>query len=719
MRAALAEAAWRLTVMPVRARVWSSGLEFSARRVQRVFAHDAAWILLGLLVVVAVAWRVVATPGELIVEDREYPLAPEFWLRRITNAWDTSNGSSLQFFPRTYTDAPWGLAVQAFGLSTEVAGKFHWLSWHILGFLAGYFGARLLVGPETPTRNQVAVRVGCLLAGLFWALNPWGLVRWDHLHLRVSTVMLPLYLGLLVAATRAHTPRARAHRALAAAAILAFAVSASPHYMAIGTLSGLGWLVYAFVTARGARRLVAVTAAVFVAGYVTLAAFILIPFVVASAAGSTTEPHYLSDSREITVTKPFQSMSNVFTLTGHQSGGWDLRPSDADALPGWRMAGLVPAALLAFALWRVPDHRRVLGYGALLAGLTALLQIAAYAEATHPAYRALATNAPFGWAIKNQDMLTGALALAYLPGIALAPTAFIRAVPRGRLIVGSVQTAALGVALAVYMWPAIDWALLDEKGRIVPERFPASFYSVPAEIDRRNASGATRTYLAGWEHRYPDWSANNRILQDIEGLAVTTPYTGRFLPTGSYLASLLEGDTSNLVDALRARGVARVLVPTGTPRGRDLVQRLHRTTGMELDFAEDYHEVFRTVDPPYPWVYEQRPAGPTGLPWRREGMHRLVIDVPPGLDEPREIVTQEYWDPLWTAQLPGHEAAVERSELGLLSVRLGPGASGPLVLEYGLQRALIVGHAISWAGLLAWAVWSVWPKLPWRPRAYP
>ena len=135
---------------------------------------------------------------------------------------------------------------------------------------------------------------------------------------------------------------------------------------------------------------------------------------------------------------------------------------------------------------------------------------------------------------------------------------------------------------------------------------------------------------------------------------------------------------------------------------------------LALDLAEGYYEVFRTVDPPYPWVYEETSAGREELPWRREGMHRLVVELPPGGERPREIITQEFWDPLWTAQLTGHEAAVKRSELGLLSVGLGPGASGTLVLEYGLQRALIAGHAITWAGLLAWAVWAAWPHLPRR-----
>ena len=221
------------------------------------------------------------------------------------------------------------------------------------------------------------------------------------------------------------------------------------------------------------------------------------------------------------------------------------------------------------------------------------------------------------------------------------------------------------------MLPGIQWALLDENAQHAPEPFPASFRTVPAELDRRNAGGASRTLLAVWDQRRPEWSSQDRILPVIERVSVTTPYAPNSLPVGGRLAALVERDDPSVSGALRAHGVERVLVATDTTRGRDFAQRLHRTTGLELDFAEDYYEVFRTVEPPYPWVYEQGPAGPVELPWRREGMHRLVIDVPPGVQVPREIVTQEYWDPLWTAQLPRHAATVEHSARGLLSVRLG------------------------------------------------
>ena len=711
------EGAGRFKRTPLRARVWTSGLEFLPERAQRAFAHDAAWIVLGLAIAVAVAWRVVATPGELVRWDAEYPFAGELWTRQFTSAWDTSTGSTLVTIVRTYADAPWGVVVQMLGLSPESAGKFHWLSWHLLGFLAGYVGARLMVGPEMRAAHPVAVRAGLVLAGLFWALNPWSLGRWGQLHVHVSAMVLPLVLGLAVSAARSSSRCGRVRCALAAAATLAFVGSVSPHYMAIGVLSGIGWFVYATLMARDGRRPILITASVFIGGYAILAAFFLVPYVVASIGGSATGPTYLSGDGDISVLWPFMSVGNTLALTGHE--GWDslFRPSTPSALAGWRMASFVPAALLVLVFVRLPRHRLLLGYSAILLGLAALFQIATYAEATRPAYLAIVANAPFGWALRSPDKLTGVLALAYLPGIALAPAMFTRHAPRTVPVVGAIQMAVVGLALAIYMLPSVQWALLDERAQHVPERFPASFRTVPAEIDRRNADWGSRTLLAIWDQRRPEWSSQGRVLPLIERRSVTTPYTASNLSVGDRLAALLESDARNVSDVLRAHGVARVLVATDTTRGQYIARRLRLTDGMEIEFAEDYYEVFRTVEPPYPWVYEQGPAGPAELPWRREAMHRLVVGVPPGGEQPREIITQEYWDPLWTAQLPGHEAAVKRSALGLLSVRLGPGASGPLVLEFGLQRALIVGHAITWVGLLAWAVWSAWPQLPWRSRA--
>ena len=393
--------------MSLRAHAWASGLEFVTALAQRVLARDPAWIALGLLITVALAWRIIVTPGELTRWDTVFPLASEFWIRRLTNAWDTSHGSQLVFMSRSYADAPWGLAVQALGLSSEAAGKFYWLSWHILGFLAGYVGARLLVGPEVRISSPVAVRIGFLLAGLFWAFNPWSLGRWGQLHVHVSAVMLPIFLGLVVSATRARDSRTRVRHALGAAAVLAFAVSASPHYMAIGVLTGLGWFVYAAVTVRGPRRPILITAAVFASGYVILAAFFLVPYFVADIAGSATGPAYAITEGGASATGPSQSFSNTLALTGHEGWHWFFRPTNLDALAGWRMASFVPAGLLVYFLLRFRDHRWILGYAVVLGAITALFQIATYAEATRPLYLALVADAPFGMGAQGSRQTLG------------------------------------------------------------------------------------------------------------------------------------------------------------------------------------------------------------------------------------------------------------------------------------------------------------------------
>ncbi len=675
---------------------------------------DWPWVALGVLVTLAASWRVVSTPGELVQGDLEYPFANEFWTRPYTSGWDTSYGSTLVNIQRTFTYAPWGLAAQAFDLSTEAASKFHWLSWQLLAVAAGYAGARLLLGAQIRARHPVAVRAGLLLAGLFWALNPWALARWEQLGVHVSAVLLPLLMGLVVSAARAETARARAHRALAAAATLAFAVSTSPHYMAIGALLALGWFVVAVTTARADRRSAATTAVVFAGGYAVFAAFTLVPFAAALVGGSPAAPGYLDSLQETPSFENRHSILDTLALTGHHFFGPYLKPAAA-ALPGWHAAALLPAALVAYALWRQPGQRRMLAYAAAAGGVTALVQIASRLDATSAAYQHVVFNVPFGWVLREPNKFSGVLAVAYLPGIALAPAAFARDAPPRLPAIGAVQTAALGIVLAAFMLPGIGRMMWDTHGiSLVPERFPASFHSLPAEIDRRNAQGASRTFLALWDLRLPSWSSN-RVLGNLEGLAVTTPYAASGnSAVGARLRVLLERDPAHAVDVARAQGVARVLVATGTPRGQATARRLRQTEGFEPEIGADYYEVFRTVDAAYPWVYEHGPAGPVELPWKHDGMHRLVIDVP---DDPpaghgeRVVATQEFWDPMWTADLPGHAASVEPSEHGLLRVRLGPGSSGRLVLEFGLHRALAAGHAITWAGLAAWAAWLAWPRL--------
>ena len=680
----------------------------------RTLERDWLWIVLGLLVTFVAGWRVVATPGEIIQGDLGYPFATDMWNRPYTSAWDTSYGSSLVSVLRTYTYLPWGLVVQVFGLSTEAASKFHWLSWHLLGFLAGYAGTRMLVGSELRTSHPVAIRVGLVLAGLFWALNPWTLARWEQLGIHISAVMLPLVLGLVVASTRAPTLRARTHRALAAAAVLALTVSTAPHYMAMGMLVGLGWFAYAAVTNPGTRKRMAATAVTFLGGYAVFAAFILVPFLVTAAGGAPTGPRYAAGTDAQPVLESQQSSINTLTLTGHTFFGGGLKP-ETTALPGWRMAALVPVALLALAFWRQPGQRRVLGFAAIVGAATALIQIASHADATRPTYLAVVDNVPMAWILREPDKLSGGLALAYLPGLALAPATLAQLAPRRLPAGGAVQTALVGLLLAAFVVPGIHRMLWDDRAlSLVPERFPASFRTVPEEIDRRNAAADSRTLLAVWPLRAPDWSQQNRVLHAIETLAVTTPYVAEDSIVGDRLVSLLETDLPELADTLRAHGVARVLVPTGTLRGRELAQALRRTDGLALELTAEYYEVFRTVEPAYPWVYVAGPHGPIELPWRREGMHRLVIDLPPAREHAREIFTQEHWDPLWTADVPGSAATVEPTDRDLLRVRTESGASGRLVLEYRLQHALLAGHALAWAGLLAWGAWTLWPH---RKRA--
>lgn len=686
-------------------------------RTQRLLAGDIVWVALGLILTLAAGWRVVATPGEIIQGDLGYPFASEFWTRRFSSAWDTSYGTGLVNVMRTYTYVPWGVVVQAFGLSTEIAGKFHWLSWHLLAFLAGYAGTRMLVGGGLRRRHPVALRVGLVLSGLFWALNPWTLARWEQLGVHISAVLLPLLFGLVVAATREPDTRARIQRALAAAATLAFAVSTSPHYMATGLLVGLGWFVFAATTDQDRRRKILAPAVAFLGGFAVFAAFTLVPFLVTAAAGSPTGPRYAEGTDVQPVLASGQSIVNTLTLTGHTFFGAGLRPDPA-ALPGWRVAALLPAALIGLILWRQPDQRRILAYAAIIGGVTAFVQIASHSDATRRTYLAVVADAPLGWALREPDKFSGALALAYLPGLALAPAVFARDAPRRVPALAAMQTVVFGLLLTAYMLPGIHRMLWDHQAlSLVPERFPASFQTVPAEIDRRNADGASRTLLAVWPLRFPEWSDSSRVLHAIEALAVTTPYAADNSLIGDRLSELLEADDPNLVSTLRVHGVSRILVPTGTSRGRQLAQRLGRTRGLESEYSEGYHEVFRTVDPPFPWVYEEGSSGPVALPWKREGMQRLVIQLRESESQARRIVTQEYWDPLWAADLPNYAATVEASDSGLLSVRTEAGASGRLVLTYGLHRALIAGHAITWSGIAAWMTWMLWPSWPRRGRS--
>ena len=688
-------------------------------RTLRLLDSDFAWVALGLVLTLAAAWRVVATPGEIIQGDLGYPFASEFWTRRFTSAWDTSYGTVLVNVMRTYTYVPWGWVVQAFGLSTELAGKFHWLSWHLLAFLAGYAGTRMAVGGRLRRRHPFALRVGLVLTGLFWTLNPWTLARWEQLGVHISAVLLPILLGLVVAATRAPDTRTRVQRALAAAAVLALAVSTSPHYMATGFLLGLGWFVFAAMTDQDCRRQLLAPAVAFLGGFAVFAAFILVPFLVTAAAGSPTGPRYAEGTDVQPVLESSQTFINTLTLTGHTFFGPDLRPNSA-AIPGWRAAALLPAALVAFALWRQPDQRRVLGYAITIGGATAIIQVASHSDITRPAYLAVVENAPLGWALREPDKLSGALALAYLPGLALAPATFVRSAARRAPAIASIQTVMLGLLLTAYILPGIHRMLWDHRTlSLVPERFPASFQTVPAEIDRRNAEGDTRTLLAVWPLRFPEWSASSRVLHAIEALAVTTPYAADNSLVGDRLLELLQTDDPGLVKTLRVHGVSRILVPTDTSRGQRLAQRLSRIHGLGLELSDGYHKVFRTVEPPLPWVYEEGPIGPVALPWKREGMQRLVIDLRPSGSQARRIITQEYWDPLWTADLSNYGTIVETSQSGLLSVRTEAGASGRLVLTYGLHRALVAGHAITWGGLVVWVTWALWQSWPRRGRSLP
>ena len=99
------------------------------------------------------------------------------------------------------------------------------------------------------------------------------------------------------------------------------------------------------MTARGAWRPAAAAAAMFLSGYLVLAAFILVPFIVTAIAGSPTGPRYALGIDVEPVLGSRQSIINTLTLTGHTFFGPALKP-EPTALPGWRLAALLPAALL-------------------------------------------------------------------------------------------------------------------------------------------------------------------------------------------------------------------------------------------------------------------------------------------------------------------------------------------------------------------------------------
>ncbi len=567
--------------------------------IRREVAPPLIAMLAGLAIVLAAWGPVLTSPGEIIQRDLVYPLFIDDALADFYPILGADGRTALQYLSMMPIFAPAIGASQLLGVSTGGLIRALVVGQALLAFLSAFVSVWLAA--RGALGNPRALSAGALIAGLFYALNPWAIARVEHLGVLLGYAFLPLALALLLEAERR-----RSNRLAVAGGLTFVGVAVSPHYALYGGALLLLFLAVRLLWLRDwtRRRETLRRAALFVLTVAALEIYIVAPFIAISLSGEGLPTEVGASVTDLAARDSGAAWTDPLTLTANLVWHQDMRPAGA-ALLAWRLGGLVPIAALVVTVAFVRPLFRVSAALLVIAALAVTLMLWAESADARPALEALISRVPGARGIREPDKALGLLALAYAWGLGAltafglsASASWLRSKVRRSFLV-TIAGLFLALSLTSFMAPAIGRFIWD--GATAPWRpveLPTDYREV-LHVVRADASASRRILAFESDDRMPSWD-EHRVLRHLAARTVggASVISSRAPVHAGVLALLERLPASQIGTAAAATGADRILVARDTRAGLELDARVGQAPNWTQVAVSDTLAYYRRADPP-------------------------------------------------------------------------------------------------------------------------
>ena len=547
---------------------------------------ESPWALAfaaGALIVVAVFWAVITTPGDLQQRD----LYPSLFLDRVVEhsvypLWSPRETLSIAGTGRLpITLALVGVA-KALGLDGATYARLIVLWIAGVGYVSAFTAFALFARWRTETPRTCAA-LGAMVAAVALVVNPWTIARLEHSWLLAQWAAAPLVLGLYLEGTRTGQRR----WIIASALVFALLGAAQPHYLVFTTLMIAAWVVGTMVQCPVKRRRALTDGLVWSAAAVPLLAYQIAPFVAVNLYGGSPNPAYTLMDQTRTVLSRHQDLPT--TLQGAANANWHelLVPSGASRLPwefaGWAVAAL-PLAAVMLRRWGPPAlYLAVGGYAA------ALVAAGSNWSLTADLYQTSVNAVPGLWVFREPDRVVGLLIMAQAFGAGFVVADLLSRVGAGgwtRSALGPALLAGyVALALGVHAVPAVPLLWSTDQPGYVPRPLPADYRDVLRAADAA-AGPEGRTLVMSSDDRPAPWDpartlrlmeasslANPSLTGDTRSPAPPSPVPGRWI---EYVYGV---GPAQAHAAVHHAGFSHVVVMRDQPSGEHLAAALAALPG--------------------------------------------------------------------------------------------------------------------------------------------
>lgn len=532
----------------------------------------------GALIVVAVFWAVITTPGDLQQRD----LYPSLFLDRVVEhsvypLWSPRETLSIAGSGRLpVTLALVGVA-KALGLDGATYARLIVLWIAGVGYVSAFAAFALFARWRTEIPRTCAA-TGAMVAAVALVVNPWTIARLEHSWLLAQWAAAPLVLGLYLEGTRT------AQRRWTVASALVFAVlgAAQPHYLVFTTFMIAAWVIGTMVQCPVKRRRALTDGLVWSAAVVPLLAYQIAPYVAVKLFGGSPDPAYTLMDQTRTVLAHHQDLPT--TLLGAANANWHdlLVPAGASRLPwefaGWAVAAL-PLAAVALRRWGPPAlYLAVGGYAA------ALVAAASNWTLTADMYQAAVNTVPGLWVFREPDRVVGLLIMAQAFGAGFVAADLLSRIEAGGWTRSALAPALLVgyivLALGVHAAPAVPLLWSTDQPGYVPRPLPADYREVLRAADAA-AGPEGRVLVVSSDNRPAPWDPA-RTLRLMEAASLANPsLTGdtrspappSSVP-GRWIEYIYGVEPAEALGAVQRGGFSHVVLIRDQPAGDELAAAL-------------------------------------------------------------------------------------------------------------------------------------------------